>query len=368
MSEAAFRVYFGTQAATAEDLRRIERIVVHQERDAIWQARIRMSLCLDAQGSWLHNARDILAPLSRIRIELKVSDTFVPLIDGLVSGYDSGLDAQPGRSHVTVVVRDDSVMLHREDRSARYEQKTDREIVEEVFGRHRDVLDPSDEIGTLTGDSPRDAFQRDSDLVFLQQLGKAYNMHAYVLPTAQIGKSKAHFMGVPREASTDHPPLVLLGTGRNLSHASIEEDSESPERSRTTTLRISDGQLVPYESTYSDAALMRELPPVPEDTSAIRNVAPADSDREDPSTRARAQTERRSYNVKLTGRVVPCYPAVLAPYLKVQVQGANSVYSGDWVIHKVTHQITPSVYVQEFVAKSNALSRTGAAPALPRII
>ena len=54
MGAARFRAWFGERGATEEDLGRIEDIEVTQEMDAIWEARIRLSTCLDERGTWHH--------------------------------------------------------------------------------------------------------------------------------------------------------------------------------------------------------------------------------------------------------------------------------------------------------------------------
>ena len=46
-----------------------------------------------------------------------------------------------------------------------------------------------------------------------------------------------------------------------------------------------------------------------------------------------------------------CYAAVLTPYSKVRVDAGATPYSGDYLITKVVHRITPSLYTQEFEAQ-----------------
>ena len=102
MAEQRFRVWFGESAASEDQLRRIEDIEVTQEMDAIWEARMRMVLCLDANGAWLHWPGDTSEPFSRVRIELDIGDgRFIPLIDGPLVSIDAALDSQPGRSTAT---------------------------------------------------------------------------------------------------------------------------------------------------------------------------------------------------------------------------------------------------------------------------
>src|SRR5262245_47503571 len=107
MPDFGFRMHFGNRPAKEEELGRIEEIVVEQEMDMAWEARIRMYLCLDEDGNWQHSPEEFAKPFSRVRVELGAGSSFTPLIDGPVASYQTALDSQPGRSSVTLVVRDD---------------------------------------------------------------------------------------------------------------------------------------------------------------------------------------------------------------------------------------------------------------------
>jgi hypothetical protein len=359
MSDTQLKIYFGDRAATKEELGYVEEIVVDQEIDAIWQATMKVSLCIDEKGHWRHQASEFGEPFSRIRVEIKTGNQpSTALIDGPIASVDSKLDSQPGRSTVSLVVRDDSVKLNREDRTITYSPpKTDEQIVREVFERHTDVIGETDVV-TPPDDAPREVFQRASDYVFLRQLAVAHHFHAYVLPGQTRGKSKGCFRSFPDSTSTDHPPLILTGPNRNLMAASVSDDSEGPERTRSRTLQTSDVQIQTVDTTYDDLHFIRDFPAVPEDAAAIRYVPPQKQDRDDPGARAHAQQSSRSYSIRLQAHVIPCYPAVLMPYIRVPVQAGNLGYSGDWVIRKVTHRITPSVYAQELAAVTDSVSRT----------
>jgi hypothetical protein len=361
MGEVSYRVYFGERPAEKEELDRIEEIVVEQEMDMAWEARIRLFQCLDEGGRWHHRGDDLARPFSRVRIELKSGDAgFVPLIDGPVASYDTAMDSQPGRSSVTVVVRDDSVLLNREEGTEVFENRKDEDVARAVFGRFA-------QIGTVrvetTGAAQRVAVRRGTPMQFLRELARAHEFHAYVLPGEVRGQSVGCFLPDPAAPGT-LPPLVLMGADRNLADTQVSEDSEGPQRTQARTLTLTDQRIVSTEAHTQDLALMRPLPPVAEDQSALRQLPPQANDREDPEQRARAETRRASYAFRISGRVVPgCYDAVLAPYQKVRVQAANTPYSGDYLLTKVTHRITPSIYTQQFEAKGDSRSEPEPPPA-----
>jgi hypothetical protein len=109
---------------------------------------------------------------------------------------------------------------------------------------------------------------------------------------------------------------------------------------------------------------MRALPPISDDQSALRQLPPEDNDREEPAARARAQTRRDSYAYLVSGKLVPgCYAAVLTPYEKVSLRAGDTPLSGDYLLTKVTHRLTPSLYTQEFEAKGDSRAAGGAADA-----
>jgi hypothetical protein len=355
-SALGFRVYLGDRPATEDELLRIEEIVVEQEMDMAWEARLRLTLCTDEQGRWRHGADEFAQPFSRVRVELGAGTSFTPLIDGPVASFDTAMDSQPGRSTLTLVVRDDSVLMNREERSDVFEERADDAIAREVFGEFPEIAQTR--IESPGGDRPSVA-RRGTAIQFLRELARPHAYHAYVLPGAAPGQSVGCFLPDPAEPGS-LPPLVLLGSDRNLAEIDITEDSESPELSRAHTLRIADQQIVTAEIRVQDLALMRPLPPL--ERPATRLVSPEDSDSEDAETRARGQARRRSYAFRVTGKTVPgCYAGILAPYERVAVRAGNTGLSGDWLLTKVTHTITPNLYTQQFEAKADSREEPEAA-------
>jgi hypothetical protein len=360
MPEQRFRVWFGDRSASEEELGRIEEIEVTQEMDAFWEAHMRMVLCLDANGTWLHWPGDTSAPFSRVRIELdNGTGRFAPLIDGPLVSIDAALDSKPGHSTATMVVRDDSAFLNRdEDTEPPFEHRTDSEIAEELFGRFEQIRDTRIE-GTAA--TPETTTRRGTVLQFLRELARASDRHAYVLPGEERGASIGCFLPDP-EGPADLPPLVLIGDGRNLSQASVTQDPNGGERTRAQVLRVDDQGVTTFETSAADLGLMRNLPALPADLTPRRLMNPSENTREDPTAATTAQARRSGYVYRLTSHLIPsCYAGVLAPYQKVRVDAGATPYSGDYLITKVVHHITPSLYTQELEAKTNSVSEVSGA-------
>lgn len=356
MSNVSYKIFFGDHAATRSELEHIEEITVEQDMDKAWEARIRMFLCLDEKGHWKHDSNSFAEPFSRVRVEIKLGKAeSVPLIDGPVVDYHTTMDSQPGRSHVDLVVRDDSVLLNREEKAHVFHDKTDKEVAGVVFHDFRDII-PTTRIGTPEPDQQRVAVRRGTAIQFLRNLAHAHGFHAYVLPGRERGKSIGCFLPDP-DTPDGLPPMVLMGAGRNLADIRVSEEAESPQRTTGSTMRLDDQNISSFEAETRALDLMRPLPPIPHDDTALRLLPPEANDREDPQIRSQAATRRASYAYKLSARTVPgCYSDVLTPYRKVSVHAGNTLHSGDYLLTKVTHRITPSLYTQEFEAKSDSRS------------
>jgi hypothetical protein len=349
-------MFFGGNSATRAQLEQVEEIVVDQEMDMAWEARLRFSLCLDDTGQWKNFPRDFAQPFSRVRVEL-TSDgsTWTPLIDGPVASYDAAIDSQPGRSEVSLVVHDDSVLMDREETVEVYEQRTDDDIAREVFSA---FLTGTPRIQSVTGAAPPTTVRRGTAIQFVRNLARANNYRAYVLPGDQPGESIGCFIPDPTSAST-LPALTLFGATRSLIDVAIEENSDAPQRTHARTLRISDQQVVSIDTHVQDADLIRPLPPISDDASAIRMVRPEDNRREDPEPGARAATARSAFAYRARAKVVAaCYTTPLTPYQRVTVRAGPLPYSGDWLLRKVTHRISPNIYTQEIEALCNSQSST----------
>ena len=191
MPGTAFRMFFDDTAATVEQLRQVEEITVEQEMEMAWEARIRLSLCLDDRGRWKAPPNTTLRPFSRIRIELRLGEgDFRPLIDGPIAAFDTELAATPGTSTASIVVRDDSVLMNREDGIEVFEDKSDTAIADEVFRRFATISDTR--IGAAGAAHPA-TVRRGTPIQFLRQLADANGYLAYVLPGETPGSSLGVF-------------------------------------------------------------------------------------------------------------------------------------------------------------------------------
>jgi hypothetical protein len=259
-----------------------------------------------------------------------------------------------------MIVRDDSAFLNRDEEvEPPFENRRHSDVAEELFGRFEQIAKPP-RIEPTTA-TPETTQRRGTVLQFLRELARLNDRHAYVLPGDEPGASIGCFLADPEDAA-DLPPLLMIGDGRNLANASITEEPDGAEITRARVLRVNDQGVTTFQTSATDLGLLRDLPAVPADLTPRRLLHPADNTAEDPEAAATAQARRNGYTYRLSSQVIPgCYGAVLTPYLKVRVDAGATPYSGDYLITKVVHRITPSLYTQQLEAKTNSLTEVSGA-------
>lgn len=374
MPDTAFRMYFNGTSATREQLDRIERIVVTQEMDMLWEAEVVTQTTLDSSGAWQNRAEEFPV-FMRVRIELTQDggSSWVPLIEGPIARSDSDISAQPGGSEVRFIVRDDSVFLNRNETAHTYHYKTEKEIINTVLSEYQSepgaTATFTADIAPIPGDVPANAARRDTPMKFFRHLAQERGWHAYVLPAPQKGQpSKFCYQPKTRTPST-LPPLTLLGDDRTLQSLTVEANPEGPQATNAARLDMTNGQVVTVSATPDSQKFLAQLPAVESGKEAQRLADPRDGTRHKPDVTAAANTERSLYAFRVTGRVVPeRYTGVLAPYQLITVLAGATGSSADYLLRKVTHTLSRNLYTQEFEALGDSLNRVGPPKPGPTIL
>ncbi len=371
MPATEYKLFLDDKPAKQEHLDRFEDISVQQEVDMAWEARLQLPLCVDENGKWSGEDEDFLAAFKRVRIEVKVGDgEFSPLIDGPIVGSDSKMGSAPAESILTLIVRDDSVYLHREETVESFENKSDGDIARQIFqqAEHIDSLDV-ESTPAPSSTAPLSVMQRGTPMQILRVLAKRQGMHAYVLPGPKPGKSIGTFKKYPTRKN-GLPDMVLLGEKRNLASLKVTDKASQPAKTRTSALSLSDGTVTKAQSRFSDLELLgSETGFEKESNTGSRLLSPEHVDTVDLDRAVQARTEESAFSFEAEGSVLSeCYPGVLSPYQVVTVLGANGHLSGDYVLRKVTHTLTRNYYGQSFAMTRNARSGgTGGGPPIPRL-
>jgi hypothetical protein len=370
MPAVEYRMFFDNDPADRERLDKFEEIVVEQEVDMMWEARLKMPVRADGAGHWEGEDEPFVQPFTRVRVEVCVgARPFVPLIDGLITEVVAPRDSQPGRSSVTLVVHDDGVLLDQEESVVLYEEMTDSDIARQLFGAA--LTGPPDVEDTpAQPDNPSNVvMQRGTPMQLLRRLARRHGMHAYVLPGESPGQSVGSFKTFTTEADPDLPMLVLLGDGRNLARLQPRRNARGPANVRGATVSIKDKRIITSSAAPSDATLMGDAPAVEGGANTpTRLLPPGQNDVVDLDRRTRGAASNLALASEATGSVLPfAYGGVLRPYRVVPVNVSDSNLSVNYLITQVRHTLNRSVYDQSFTLRSNAVSAAqGGAPSGPQ--
>jgi hypothetical protein len=359
MGAVEFKMFFDGAGATAEQLDKVDEIVVDQAIDRAWEARLKIPVCVNNDGKWEGEEEAWMKAFTRIRVEVNCGDgKFVPLIDGPVVGFDSARSALPGKSVVTVVVHDDSALLNREAKVEVKSRKTDSDLARQIFLDSPLGGVPDVDTTPQQPDPDGAAVRRGTPMQYLRELARRnHDFHAYVLPGKKPSQSIGCFKQFPKD--TDGlPDMKLLGADRNIETFNVNNKAQNPSTVQAATLSIAHDAVKASTASFRDATLMGDQSPDASNTNqATRLLPPGQSDRVDLDQATKGAAAESGFSLEATGSIVPfCYPAVLSPYRLVVVKISDSQYSTKYLISQVTHTLTRSIYTQSFSMKGNAVT------------
>jgi hypothetical protein len=356
MDLVTYKLFLSGTQATRAQLDRVETIVVEQAMDQLWQATVQVIITADENGRWTGPSEDFLQPLTRVRIEVEIgSNGFVPLIDGPVVGVDGALDAQPGRSLITLRVSDDGYYLLTQDDNTQRSGDKDSDIADDIFSGADHISDTDiEETGAIAADRPTSVMQRYTKMETLQLLAFRNGKHAFVLPGDSSDTSIGCFKEEDSDLDQDLPALVLLGHQRNIDTFSVTNNAQRPSNVQGSyidiqTLDIRDATTANYADLLGD-----DQSALGDGDPGVVQASPGMLLGVDPDGALRGECLRRSYAFDAQGTIQQrFYEGVLLPYKLIAVQGIDSL-SGNYLIRSVKHTLTRSEYIQEF-----GLSRRG---------
>ena len=356
-----FKVYYGGTPATQEQLDAIEEIVVEQEIGRVWEARIKIPICIGEDGSWHGEDDPNYAEHARVRVAARIGQGgFIPLIDGRITDQDPGLSANPGSSTLTLTVKDDTTLLHREASSERFTERSDSKIARSIFGTA--ALGGAIDLEDTGGHADPNAVvqRRGTPMQLLRSfMSRRPDFYAYALPGEAPGTSDCCFKRLPKSPDPSLPELVLTGPKRNISGFNIQRMSNRAAVHEGASLNMGDMSVRTARSSSANV-----VPPEGEGATIAkgsdirtRRLPPGIGDHTDLAEAAEGAALHSSFTVRAEGAVLPlCYGAILSPYRMVTVRVSNSRYSGNYVIFKVTHTLGLSEYTQRFSLRGNAVS------------
>jgi len=361
MATIEYTVFFDNKQASQDLLDKVDEVKVTQQVDQAWEARLMIPVCINNDGKWEGEEETWMRPYNRVRVEVKIGEAApVALIDGPVVGFEGQRSTYPGKSIVTVIVHDDTAFLNREDELAFYQTGSDSDIAQQIFAKATDVQGPIDiDAVPAQPDNPSAVVaQRGTKIQILRSLAARHRRwHAYVLPGPTAGQSIRSFKKYPSRPD-GLPALVLLGPGRNLGSFNATNNHSEPRDVTASTLEIKNKNIVTRSASYSDATLLGgEAANKDNRKQSTYRLPPGQNDSVDLDSAVLGEVDRASYSIVANGSVIPfCYTGVLSPYRAVDVVISDNPYSSTYILTRVVHHLTRSIYTQEFTAISNSTS------------
>ena len=357
--EVDYRLFFDNKAAVQKQMDMIDEITIEQEVDMAWEARFQIPITVDKKGNWVGDDEDFMRPFCRVRVEIRIKqEPYAALFDGPITGFDSRMSSEPGKSTITLIAQDDTFYLNRVEKAAVFENKLDHEVVEQLFADFGDLI-ATTRIDDMPG--PDSALtplvvQRGTAMQLLRFLARRQGMHAYVLPGENPGESIGCFNVFPIQ-SDGLAPLILLGAQRNIDSLQVRYCACKPSDAIASTLRITDKQVVSETSRAADVEIMGDETGEDGSTVDLQILPPRQGESVDLRQAVDAVVQASGYSYEVTGNILEeTYPMALQPYRVVTVRAGNTPISGNYLITKVSHKITRSGYSQSFGLKRNARS------------
>ena len=357
MPSSEFRLYIDNEKASAEQLAAFSSIRVEQAVGMAAAAELQMPLVPDDDGVWAGFDEAAAQPFARVRIDIKVGDgDFVSLLDGPVIGQRFELDAAPDRSHLTIVVHDDSVLLDRDEKVAVYENEALASLVRELI--EEPGLDSRVDAQLPDPASAVDRYfvQRGTNMQALRALAKRFGMFVYVEP----GPRPGHSVGVFEAATARDdglPQLVLLGADRNIASFSAEFDALRPQTAKASAVRAIDKEQISGEASNASEAALGDATAHSLVTPSKTLLRAAREEQADLDAETGGLVDASSWAYAARGELdADLYSGVMRPYRKVTVTGIGPQLSGDYLIARVLHEISDGGYRQSFALARNARS------------
>jgi hypothetical protein len=347
--------------APASAMNALKHVRVINDSDGSDGFQITFALGKDKLGDYSLLSSGALDPDHRVVIGVLLGASLEPLIDGVIYHHQITPGDDPGTSTLTVTGRDISVLLDLEERNAEYPNRPDFLIVNEIllnYAQHGIVPRT-----TPTTDLPIELYriprQHETDLRFIQRMARRNGFIFYVEPVT-LGVTQAYFgpenrLGVPQPALS-----VNLDSATNVTSLSFANDALAPVGARGSFVEPVTKSSLPIPQLPSLRMPPLAASPAPaRRTTLMRNTASQNPGQAATTALAAASTARDPYSA--TGQLDTArYGSVLRARRLVGVRGAGLANDGIYYVRRVTHEIEPGRYTQDFT-----LSREGAGALLP---
>jgi phage protein D len=360
--DVAYKLTIDGQAPESELLAAIEQVEVEDHADLADMLRLRVGVSVSEDGSgWTTLDDGPFTRLKKLKVEATVgSGNAEALIEAHVIETSASLSNEPGKSALTVVAMDPTVLMTLEERIKPWPNMADSDIASAIFGDHG--FSPDVESTQPSRDEARQTtIQRGSDIQFLKQLAGRNGYECFVEVDPASGTVKGHFHPPRVEETAQGVLSVSMGEATNVNSFSARFDMLKPVEAKVTGLEVDDQS---DQQAEIQGTALKEL--------GGESTASSDKPRKvlltetglaqsgELQTLAQAVVDSSAFAITAEGELnAVAYGGILRAKRPVLVRGAGTRFSGGYYVERVLHSFTPQGYSQRFTLRRNGLGLTG---------
>jgi phage protein D len=360
MQQVTYTISLDDTPVSAELLAAVREIEVEDHAELADMLRLKLALAVREDGAaWQVLDEELFRRLSKLRIDVTVGNSRLPLIEAYVIETRSELSNTPGESLLEVVAMDPTSLMNLEEKVRAWPDMADSDIASTIFGEYGftpqvDQTQPTRQELDLT------VIQRGTDIRFLHELAERNGYECYVELNGESGEVEGHFHP-PRSDQTPQGVLsVNLGTATNVNRFNAHFDMLSPVSVEARNVDV--GTLSDQETT-SDSQSDELGEQGTSEQDRPRRLLLADTglaEIGELQTYAQAVVDRAAWAIRAEGELsTVTYGAVLRAKRPVNVRGAGRQFSGTYYVEKVLHRLSDEGYTQQFSLRRNATGVTG---------
>lgn len=353
------------EPASVDLLNSIKEVEVEDHAELADMLRLHLAFGVREDGSGWNVLDDaIFARLARIQLAITIgSGAAVPLIDSYVIETDAQFSSEPGRSVLSVVAMDPTVLMHLEEKVRPWPNMADSDVAAAVFSDAAYGFTPVTEATRWTRDeNEQTLIQRGSDIQFLQQLAERNGYECFVALNAMTGEVEGHFHPPRHDEEPQGVLTVNMGAATNVDRMRVRYDMIGPTTATATTVEVDDASEQEGAASESSRSGLGAEPAAPHDRprrvllSSLGMGQAAEVQRY-----AQAVVDRSAWSILAEGELnTVAFGGILQAKKPVMVRGVGRTFSGRYYVEKVLHLITADgSYTQRFTLRRNATGLTG---------
>ncbi len=358
----SYQLFVGGAAVSEELSTAIQQVEVEDHAELAGILRLRAAVGVRPDGSgWTILDDGTFARLTPVRLTaIAGSSGAQTLIDGHVIETSVTFGAEPGKSVLTVVAMDGSVLMNLEEKVRSWPATSDSDIASTIFGDYGFAAQVT-ATGQAHGEDQQTTIQRGTDIQFLQYLARRNGYECYVEADPQNGANTGHFHPPETQQQPAGVISVNMGEATNVDTFQLRYDMLRPVHAKVTGVEIEDASEQQIAAESASLQLLGSEATVPGDkprTVLIRHTGLGYGG--DWQTLAQAVVDRSSWAVTAEGELnTATFGAILRAKKTVNVRGIGRVFSGTYYVQRVLHTFTAEGHKQRFTLRRNATGLAG---------